>query len=225
MIINTQSMKNKSVVVLISGSGSNLQSFIDAEKNNQLGGKINAVISNIPDAYGLERAKRANINQHVISHKNFSSRETFDAEVAKVIDSYQPELIILAGFMRILSANFVEKYSGKLLNIHPSLLPKYTGLHTHRRALQNKDKYHGTSVHFVTEELDGGPVIAQARLKLDLSDDESTVMKKVQVLEHEIYPKVAWWFLSEKLKMKSDGIYFDNKKMQQPIIIDSTPEL
>lgn len=218
-------MKNKSVVVLISGSGSNLQSFIDAEKNNLLGGKINAVISNIPDAYGLERAKRANIDQHVISHKNFPSREIFDTEVAKVIDTYEPDLIILAGFMRILSVGFVERYSGKLLNIHPSLLPKYTGLHTHRRALQNKEEYHGTSVHFVTEELDGGPVIAQARLKLNLSDDESTVMKKVQILEHELYPKVASWFLSEKVEMKNDGVYFDNKKMQQPIIIDSTPEL
>ena len=214
-------MSEKKVVVLISGSGSNLQAFIDAQLGGQLGGRVVAVISNKADAYGLERAKKADIAQHVIEHQKFESREDFDKAMAAVIHSYQPDLIILAGFMRILSEGFVQEFSGQLLNIHPSLLPKYPGLHTHRRALENKDKYHGSSVHFVTEELDGGPVIAQARMPLDHSANESEIMQGVQKLEHQLYPQVASWFLSGRLSMEHDGIYFDNDKQEQPIVIDS----
>ncbi|TQV76864.1 phosphoribosylglycinamide formyltransferase [Aliikangiella marina] len=214
-------MSNKRVVVLISGSGSNLQAFIEAEKAGNLHAKIVGVISNKSGVFGLERAAKANIPTRVIEHGNFDSREAFDEALAKTIESFSPNLVILAGFMRILSAGFVQKFNGKLLNIHPSLLPKYTGLHTHRRALENKDTFHGTSVHFVTEELDGGPVIGQARLKLDLNDSESEVMAKVQQLEHKLYPEVASWFLTERLSMESEGIYFDNEKLTHPIIIDS----
>ena len=214
-------MSDKRVVVLISGSGSNLQAFIDAENSGTLGGKVVGVISNKPDVFGLERAAKANISSQVIEHGQFESRQAFDVELANAINTYQPDLIILAGFMRILTAEFVQAFNGRLLNIHPSLLPKYTGLHTHRRALENGDEYHGTSVHFVTEELDGGPVVGQARLKLDLQDSESEVMAKVQKLEHRLYPEVASWFLTERLSMESEGIYFDNQKLANPIVIDS----
>lgn len=214
-------MSDKRVVVLISGSGSNLQAFIDAEAAGELGGKLVGVISNKPDVFGLERAEKANIPSLVIEHGNFGTREAFDKELATAIKEFRPDLVILAGFMRILSAEFVQTFHGKLLNIHPSLLPKYTGLHTHRRALENQDEYHGTSVHFVTEELDGGPVIGQARLKLNLQDNESEVTRKVQMLEHILYPKIAAWFLTDRLSMEHEGIYFDNEKLTQPIIIDS----
>jgi len=214
-------MSDRKVVVLISGSGSNLQAFIDAEAAGTLGGKVVAVISNKADAYGLQRAEKAGIAQHTIPHQEFESREAFDQAVTAVIQSYQPDLIILAGFMRILSEEFVQTFNGQLLNIHPSLLPKYPGLHTHRRALENRDTYHGTSVHFVTEELDGGPVIAQARLKLDHAADESQVTQAIQKLEHQLYPQVAAWFLTGRLSMEDDGIYFDDKKLADPILIDS----
>lgn len=214
-------MNVKRVVVLISGSGSNLQAFIDAQKADTLGGKVVAVLSNKADAYGLQRAQQADIPTQVISHLDFENREKFDNAMAKVILSYQPDLIILAGFMRILSEKFVHTFSGKLLNIHPSLLPKYPGLHTHRRALENKDEFHGSSVHFVTEELDGGPVIGQARLSLNHQQTESEVMHQVQKLEHQLYPKVASLFLAGKLSMENDGVFFDNEKLEQPLLIDT----
>lgn len=213
-------MTDKRVVVLISGSGSNLQAFIDAEKLNKLNGKVVAVISNKPDVFGLVRAQKANIPTHVIEHTQFPTRDLFDDKLAETIQSYQPDLIILAGFMRILSETFVQTFNGKLLNIHPSLLPKYPGLHTHQRALANKDAYHGSSVHFVTEELDGGPVIAQTKLKLNHSDNENEVMQQVQKLEHQLYPEVASWFLSNRLLMRDNGVYFDNKKLDEPVIIE-----
>ncbi|WP_444998397.1 phosphoribosylglycinamide formyltransferase [Aliikangiella sp. IMCC44359] len=214
-------MTDKRVVVLISGSGSNLQAFIDAEKLNKLNGKVVAVISNKPNVFGLVRAQKANIPAHVVEHTQFPTRNTFDDKLAEIIQSYQPDLIILAGFMRILSETFVQTFNGKLLNIHPSLLPKYPGLHTHQRALANKDTYHGSSVHFVTEELDGGPVIAQIKLKLNHTNDESEVMQQVQQLEHQLYPEVASWFLTNRLLMKDNGVYFDNKKLEEPVIIES----
>ncbi len=210
-------MNNKRVVILISGSGSNLQAFIDAQNEGILNGNIVAVLSNNADAFGLTRAKKANIDTILVKHSDFSSREDFDLAMIKEINLYQPDLIILAGFMRILSAEFVKNFSGKLLNIHPSLLPKYPGLHTHARAKANNEKHHGTSVHFVTEELDGGPVIAQAIMNLDINNTTEEIAKKVQLLEHKLYPQVASWFLNNRLSMREDGIYFDNKKIQLPI--------
>ncbi len=209
---------NKRVVVLISGSGSNLQAFIEQEKTGELGGKIVAVISNIANVYGLERAKAANIEAKTLPHKDFSNREDFDIALAKAINSYDPDLIILAGFMRILTPNFVNQFAGKLLNIHPSLLPKYPGLHTHQKALDNQDKYHGTSVHFVTEELDGGPVVAQSRLSLTSKMSVSELQSNIQTLEHKLYPNVASWFLTERLCLKDNIIYFDNNPLESPII-------
>jgi phosphoribosylglycinamide formyltransferase-1 len=210
-------MSGKRIVVLISGSGSNLQAFIDAQTKGQLGGEIVAVLSNKANVLGLERARKAGIDTLLVEHQNFESREAFDQSMAKEINVYRPDLIILAGFMRILSADFVKGFSGKLLNIHPSLLPKYPGLHTHRRALDNKDELHGTSVHFVTEELDGGPLIAQAIMKLDHKSTENEVTQQIQKLEHQLYPQVAAWFLTDRLTMEKDGVYFDKEKLQQPI--------
>lgn len=215
-------MSEKRVVVLISGSGSNLQAFIDAQQADSLGGKIVAVLSNKADAYGLQRAQQADIPTKVISHLDFASREEFDDAMARVIVDFSPDIIVLAGFMRILSEKFVHTFQGKLLNIHPSLLPKYPGLHTHRRALENKDEYHGSSVHFVTEELDGGPVIGQARLLLNHKQTESEVMQQVQKLEHQLYPKVVSLFLTGKLSMENDGVYFDKEKLEQPLLIENS---
>jgi len=210
-------MNEKRVVVLISGSGSNLQAFIDAQANDELNGNIVAVLSNKANVLGLERAEKAGIDTILVEHQNFETREAFDQSMASEINAYNPDLVILAGFMRILSPNFVNNFNGKLLNIHPSLLPKYPGLHTHQRAMDNKDEWHGTSVHFVTEELDGGPLIAQARMKLAHETSEEEVTQKIQKLEHQLYPQVAAWFLTERLTMEEDGVYFDNEKLQHPI--------
>jgi phosphoribosylglycinamide formyltransferase-1 len=212
-------MSNKSILVMISGSGSNLQAFIDSQAAGELPGKIIAVLSNKAQAYGLERAKQANIDTITLEHTNFDSREAFDQAMIEKIDQYQPDLIILAGFMRILSSAFVKQYSGKLLNIHPSLLPKYPGLNTHKRAIENQDEYHGTSVHFVTEELDGGQVIAQAKLTIATMNEE-TLTKNIQKMEHKLYPQVAKWFLQDKLIMQQDGVYFENKRLEKPIIFE-----
>ncbi len=213
-------MSDKSILVMISGNGSNLQAFIDNQQSGELPGKITAVLSNKAQAFGLNRAKQANIDTIVLEHNQFDSREAFDQAMMEKIDSYQPDLIILAGFMRILSSAFVKKYNGKLLNIHPSLLPKYRGLNTHKRVLENQDEYHGTSVHFVTEELDGGPVIAQAKLLVSTDMNEDDLTQRIQTLEHKLYPEVAKWFLQEKLSVQPDGIHFENKRLEQPIIFE-----
>jgi len=213
-------LKDKRIVVLISGSGSNLQAFIDAQSANELGGTVVATVSNIADVYGLERAENAGIQAITIPHKSFDSRESFDSALADKIEALEPDLVILAGFMRILTPEFVNRFAGKMMNIHPSLLPKYPGLHTHKRALENNDEYHGTSVHFVTEELDGGPLIAQSRLRLDSASTEQDVQSSVQKLEHKLYPQVASWFLKERLILEKDGIYFDGEKLEHPILFD-----
>lgn len=206
-------MADKRIVVLISGNGSNLQALIDAQADNKLGGNIAAVISNRPDAYGLQRAALAEVHGCVLDHKSFANREAFDSELLLTIENYAPDLVILAGFMRILTPQFVQKLQGKLLNIHPSLLPKYQGLNTHQRAIDAGDSEHGASVHFVTEELDGGPCIAQARVAISSDDDATTLAAKVQTMEHVLYPKVAQWFLQEQLRLCDNIAYFDDKPL------------
>lgn len=192
----------KNIVVLISGNGSNLQAILDACENSTIANaKVAAVLSNKADAYGLERARQANVDALHVSAANFSDRETFDKAMIEKIDAYQPDLIILAGFMRILSGDFVRHYQGKMINIHPSLLPKYPGLHTHQRALDAGDTEHGTSIHFVTEELDGGPVILQAKVPIFADDTVDNIFSRVQEQEHRIYPLVAHWFINERLAM------------------------
>ncbi|HDG1665869.1 phosphoribosylglycinamide formyltransferase [Kluyvera ascorbata] len=203
----------KNIVVLISGSGSNLQALIDACEQKRIPGTIRAVFSNKADAFGLERAREAGIPQHALAASQFASREAFDRELMHEIDAYAPDVVVLAGYMRILSAEFVQHYQGKLLNIHPSLLPKYPGLNTHRQALDNGDTEHGTSVHFVTEELDGGPVILQAKVPVFDGDDEEEITSRVQAQEHAIYPLVVGWFLSGRLKMQDNHAWLDDVKL------------
>ena len=186
-------------VVLISGNGSNLQSIIDKAKSIDL--TICCVISNKTDAFGLKRAAKVGIPCVALDEKLFDSKLSFDQEIIKVIDNYQAEVIILAGYMKILSAYFISKYFGKILNIHPSLLPKFPGLNTHQRAIEASEKIHGVSVHFVTKELDGGPVIAQEFVNIDSTDNVQTLAKKVLDKEHVIYPKAIHWYTQGRLKL------------------------
>ena len=179
------------LVVLISGGGSNLQAFIDAAADPAYPCEVVAVISNRAGVFGLERAARAGIPAEVLDHTAFASRDAFDAALADRIDAYAPDLVILAGFMRILTPGFVTRYAGRLLNIHPSLLPKYPGLHTHQRAIDAGDAEAGATVHLVTEELDGGPVILQARVQVLPGDTADTLAARVLVEEHRIYPEAA----------------------------------
>ncbi|PLR36829.1 phosphoribosylglycinamide formyltransferase [Chimaeribacter californicus] len=203
----------KRIVVLVSGQGSNLQALIDACQQGRLHASLAAVFSNKAGAYGLERAREAGIPAHALDAREFSDREAFDAALAEQIDAYAPDLIVLAGYMRILSAAFVRHYAGRMLNIHPSLLPKYPGLHTHRQALVNRDAEHGTSVHFVTEELDGGPVILQAKVPVFDGDSEEDLQARVQVQEHQIYPLVAQWFVSGRLAMRENAAWLDGGRL------------
>ncbi|CCQ12299.1 Phosphoribosylglycinamide formyltransferase [Pseudoalteromonas luteoviolacea B = ATCC 29581] len=204
-------MKPIRIVVLISGSGSNLQAIIDACQNGQINGSIAAVISNKADAYGLTRATQANIPTQVLSHKEFASREDYDGALSQLIDKFCPDLVVLAGFMRILTPSLVQKFKGKMLNIHPSLLPKYQGLNTHQRAIDANDSEHGVSVHFVTEELDGGPVVLQAKVPVDATDTAQTLAQKVHEQEHIIYPLVVKWFSERRLTMEAEHAVLDNQ--------------
>ncbi|TYP65266.1 phosphoribosylglycinamide formyltransferase [Stutzerimonas stutzeri] len=197
------------VVVLISGSGSNLQALIDSLGEDSPV-RIRAVVSNRAEAYGLQRGQAVDIDTHVLQHKGFPDREAFDAALIEIIDAYQPQLVVLAGFMRILSAGFVRHYQGRLLNIHPSLLPKYKGLDTHRRALDAGDQEHGCSVHFVTEELDGGPVAIQARLKIEPNESIDQLTDRVHAAEHIIYPLAVRWFADGRLRLADQGAMLDN---------------
>ena len=205
----TQSQKN--IVVLVSGSGSNLQAILDACDSNMIDASVKAVFSNKAEAFGLERAKNAGVAARSVNPKDFDSREAFDHELMIQIDTYQPDLIVLAGYMRILSSEFVRHYAGKMVNIHPSLLPKYPGLHTHQRAIDAKDKEHGTSVHFVTEELDGGPVILQAKVPVFEDDDADLLAGRVLTQEHAIYPMVCKWFAEDRLSMVDGQAVLDGK--------------
>ncbi|MFK5912831.1 MAG: phosphoribosylglycinamide formyltransferase [Woeseiaceae bacterium] len=189
------------LVVLISGNGSNLQAIIKQIDCGALSAEIVAVISNKSDAYGLKRAAKNNIPVCTLSHRDFESREQYDEALKILIDKYQPDLIILAGFMRILSNAFVEHYSHKMMNIHPSLLPKYKGLNTHQRAIDAGEKIHGCSVHFVTPELDDGPVILQASVDIKADDTADTLASRVHEQEHIIYPKAIQLFAEHKIKL------------------------
>ncbi|WP_222911300.1 phosphoribosylglycinamide formyltransferase [Pseudomonas sp. DNDY-54] len=196
------------VVVLISGSGSNLQALIDSLGNDNPA-RICAVVSNRAEAFGLQRAHAAGIATDVVQHKDFANREAFDAALMEIIDTYQPQLVVLAGFMRILTPGFVRHYQGRLLNIHPSLLPKYKGLDTHRRALEAGDHEHGCSVHFVTEELDGGPVAIQAAFTVEPDENVDSLTGRVHAAEHIIYPLAVRWFAEGRLRLAEQGAMLD----------------
>ena len=214
----------KRLVVLVSGGGSNLQSIIDACANQSVNATISAVISNNPNAGGLERAARGNIPNIALDHRAFDSRETFDQALSELIDSFAPDLVILAGFMRILTPEFVDHYLGKMMNIHPSLLPAYPGLDTHRRAIEAGESKAGATVHFVTPELDGGPAIIQAQVAISATETEDSLAAKVLVFEHQIYPKAIEWFCEDRLKMENTHARLDYKKLPKHGIIYNSIE-
>lgn len=191
----------KNIVILISGRGSNMEALIAARDAGTLPVNIAAVISNRPDAKGLETAAKAGIATRSLDHKAFAGREAFDAALAECIDEFAPELVILAGFMRILTPDFVRHYDGRLLNIHPSLLPSFPGLHTHQRALDEGVRIHGCTVHFVTAELDHGPVVIQAAVPVLDGDDEDSLAARILRQEHRIYPQAVRWFVEGKLSL------------------------
>jgi len=211
-------MSIKKIVVLISGSGSNLQALIDKLHQQQINdqqAEIVAVISNKSDAYGLQRATDAGITATVVASKGVASRQEYDALLASELEKLQPDLIILAGFMRILTTDFVNQYQGKMLNIHPSLLPKYPGVNTHQRAIDSGDKEHGATVHFVTPELDSGPTVLQAKVPVFPEDSAQDLADRVLTQEHQIYALAASWFIAGRLTMQGQFAYLDNKQLEE----------
>lgn len=206
--------------ILISGSGTNLQAFIDRAANGDLAARLELVISNRDDAYGLVRASDAGIPTAIVRHTDFDSRESFDRALAVRLDEAGVELIVLAGFMRILSPWFVRRYLGRLLNIHPALLPKYPGLDTHQRVLDAGDSHHGSTVHFVTEELDAGPCILQGRLPVAPSDSAAALMQRVQRVEHQIYPEALNWVATGRARFAGDHAIIDAGSERGPVLID-----
>lgn len=206
----------KKLVVLVSGGGSNLQAILDKCASGFINGKVVAVISNRPAVMGLQRAIKAGADAITLDHKAFADRPTFDAELKKRIDAYQPDFVVLAGFMRILTDEFVQHYLGRMVNIHPSLLPKYPGLNTHQRALEAGDSHGGATVHFVTPELDGGPLILQAEVPILKNDNELELSKRVLQAEHQIYPIVLQWLCSARLTFAEGLAVLDGKPLQIP---------
>ena len=211
-------VEKASLVVLISGNGSNLQAIIDAIKTNQLDAEIKAVISNKASATGLDRAARENITTHVIGHEPYPSREAFDQAMIQVIDAAGADLVILAGFMRILSKSFIDHYQHRLINIHPSLLPKYKGLNTHQLVIDNHDPIHGASVHYVSHELDSGPVVIQAKIPVFATDNVETLASRVLEEEHKIYPMVIKMHTENRLTFDKNQLQLDNKPLTKPLL-------
>ena len=205
------------IAVLVSGTGSNLQALIDAQLSGQLSGQIVGVLSNKADAYALQRATQQQIATTVISHKNYPNRAGFDVAMHQQLLAWQVDLVILAGFMRILTPEFVSKWQGKMLNIHPSLLPFYKGMNTHQRVLNTGDRLHGCTVHFVTAELDAGQSIAQSVIQVSLQDTAESLAQRVHQLEHFIYPQVAQWLCNGQLTWENGQAYFNQKLLEKPI--------
>lgn len=205
------SKAEKRIVVLISGSGTNMVNIAEHCEAGRIAGDVVAVISNKENAGGLQKAEAMDISTAVLEHTHFDSREAYDDELAKLVDSFSPDVIVLAGFMRILSADFVRRFTGKLINIHPSLLPKYKGMHTHQRALEAGDEEHGVSVHFVNEELDGGPVILQARIPIFEGDTAEDLQERVHEQEYRIYPLVINWLCLGRVKLTDKGAEMDGE--------------
>lgn len=204
------------LAVLISGRGSNLQTLLDQSASGELSAEVVAVISNQPGVYGLERARQAGVPALELDHKRFADRPGFEAALIELIDRYQPDLVILAGFMRLLTAGFTDHYQGRLLNIHPSLLPKFRGLHTHERAIAAGETEHGATIHFVTAELDGGPLIVQARVPVLPGDDPEVLAARVLAQEHRLYPQAIRWFAEGRLRLDGEQVWFDGAPLRQP---------
>ncbi len=201
----------KRIVILISGSGTNMQAIVEACQAGRVAGEVVAVISNKDGVAGLDKAAAAGIPIAVLSHRDYPTREAYDADLQQLIDGYQPDLVVLAGFMRILTPAITRHYHGRMLNIHPSLLPKYKGVNTHQRALDAGDEEHGVSVHFVTEELDGGPVVLQAKVPVFAGDTAADLQQRVHTQEHAIYPLVVNWFCTGRLRLTDQGAELDGE--------------
>ena len=211
--MNTPHLK---IVVLISGTGSNLQAIIDSVATGALPVDIKAVISNRPGVKGLKRAQAANIPAISLDHTLFENRDAFDQQLIQTINQFQPDLVILAGFMRILTHYFVEQFNGRLINIHPSLLPDFKGLNTHQRVLDAKKKQHGVTVHYVNNELDGGPSILQAIIDINHNDTAASLQQRIHQQEHIIYPMVIKWIAMQRLKIINQHIYLDQQLLKGP---------
>ena len=209
----------KNIVILISGRGSNMEALIAARDAGNLPVNIAAVISNRPAAAGLETAARAGIVTHYVDHKGFAGRVAFDAALTECIDGFAPDLVVLAGFMRILSDGFVRHYAGRLMNIHPSLLPSFPGLHTHQRALEEGVRIHGCTVHFVTPTLDHGPVIIQAAVPVLDDDDEASLAARILVQEHQIYPQAVRWFAEDRLQLEGGRVRLTAELADNAVLI------
>ena len=207
--------KKPRIVILISGSGSNMPAIAEAVKSGDIDAEVAAVISNRPEAAGLQKARDRDIPCVGLDHKEYQSREHFDVALMRKIDEYEPDVLVLAGFMRILTPDFVRRYEGRMLNIHPSLLPKYQGLNTHQRAIDAGDSEHGVTVHFVTEVLDDGPNVIQAAVTINADDDATNLQKRVQQQEHIIYPIAVKWFVSGRLVMKDNKALLDGKQLPE----------
>ena len=201
----------KKIVVLISGNGSNLQAILDATLSGKINGKICGVISNKASAYGIERAKQAEIPTFIFSRKQFESNQAMDKAIAIQIEALEADLIVLAGYMKILTSEFTQRFEGKILNIHPSLLPKYPGLNTYQRAIEAGDNEHGMSIHFVNEEVDGGAIVLQAKVPIYPEDSIEELMARVHEQEHRCYPLVIQWFCADRLKLQQGKAYLDNQ--------------
>jgi phosphoribosylglycinamide formyltransferase 1 len=213
----------KTAAVFISGGGSNLQAFIDAARQDLLGFDLSVVISNRPDAGGLQRAKTAGIETCVVPSRGVADRLAYDRLLAGAVDRFAPDLIILAGFMRILSGGFVARYAGRILNIHPSLLPLYPGLDTHARALAAGDKRHGCTVHFVTEELDGGPRIMQGEVAVEPGDTAATLAARVLTVEHQVYPQAASLVAAGRVHYRDGRCFLDGEPLTVPLALADEP--
>ena len=213
-VLSSASIKARCrIVVLISGNGSNLQAIIDHCGNDQTPAEVVGVISNVQSAFGLERARSAGIDAHCLDHREFVSRSAFDEALAVLVEGFRPDLVVLAGFMRVLSPSFVDHFAGRLVNIHPSLLPRYPGLDTHKRAIADAAKEHGATVHFVTRDLDAGPVIIQGQVEVLEDDSEHTLATRVHEVEHRIYPEAVSWFASGRLRLQDDVALLDGQPL------------
>lgn len=208
--------RGPSTVVLVSGSGTNLQAIIDRVTSGELGITLSAVISDVPDAFGLERARRAGITAIAIDYRSFPDRATAETELARQLDELDPEIVVLAGFMRILPAELVSRYAGRMLNVHPSLLPRHRGLNTYARVLEAGDDWHGSTVHFVVPELDAGPSILQYRVRVGPADDVPSLQQRVQQGEYEIYPRAIDWLATGRLQLRSGEAWLDGQALGEP---------
>ena len=211
-----------STIILISGDGTNLQTILDEITNNHLPIRIISVFSDNPQAYGIKRAKNAGIPTKIINYHEFKNKSAFHLAIEENVKKIDPELVVLAGYMRILSEEFCRQFKGKILNIHPSLLPKFRGLNTHQRVLDSGDKFHGSTVHFVTTELDSGPLVLQYRTKIRTTDDSKQLRKRVQLGEYQIYPMAIRWFAEGSLKMIKGKTTLNGKRISKPKILEET---